>query len=86
MFLFTSRIVDAIESKIDGNLNPNLVFILADHINFAVTRYHKGMQISLPYSYEIEFEYPHLTKLAKWIVKILMQNIRYAWIKGRLQV
>lgn len=28
MFLFTSRIVDAIESKIDGNLNPNLVLTL----------------------------------------------------------
>ena len=76
MFLFTSRIVDAIESKIDGNLNPNLVFFLADHINFAVTRYRKEMQISLPYSYEIEFEYPHLTKLAKWIVKNI--NAKYA--------
>ena len=84
MFLFTSRIVDAIESKIDGNLNPNLVFILADHINFAVTRYRKGMQISLPYSYEIEFEYPHLTKLAKWIVKNINAKYQVCLDKGEV--
>lgn len=32
------------------------------------------MDISLPYSYELEYEYPLLTKISKWMVKKLMRN------------
>ena len=55
--------VDVAKKNIEDELSPNLVFILADHINFAVIREKNGMDISLPYSYELEYEYPLLTKI-----------------------
>ena len=33
-----SYMVDVIKSKIEGNWDPNLAFILADHINFCIYR------------------------------------------------
>ncbi len=66
--------VDVAKKNIEDELSPNLVFILADHINFAIIREKNGMDISLPYSYELEYEYPLLTKISKWMVKKLMRN------------
>lgn len=69
IFNLVSRLVEIVKSKIDVQLNPNLVFILADHVHFSITRYKKGMNLALPYSYELEYEYPQFTQIARWFVK-----------------
>lgn len=46
-----SKMVLRIKNQVTENLNPNLVFILADHINFAVERARKGLDISLPFDF-----------------------------------
>lgn len=84
IFLLTSRLFNIARNKIDDNLNPNLVFILADHINFAVMRYHKGMSLTLPYSYEMEYEYPNLTKISKWFVKTINERLDVHLDKGEV--
>jgi len=66
---FVSHLVDVATDKLDGELNPNLVFILADHINFAINRTRQGMTLGLPYSEELAFHYPDINKLAIWMVK-----------------
>ncbi|MBR4707435.1 MAG: PRD domain-containing protein [Pseudobutyrivibrio sp.] len=66
---FVTRLVDVASDKLDGELNPNLVFILADHINFAINRTKQGMALGLPYSEEMAFHYPEINKLAIWMVK-----------------
>ena len=74
IFNLVTKMVDVAKKNIEDELSPNLVFILADHINFAIIREKNGMDISLPYSYELEYEYPLLTKISKWMVKKLMRN------------
>ncbi len=75
IFTLTVKMLDAAKKNIDGELNSNLVFILADHINFAITRERKGMNVTLPYSYELEYSYPELTKIAKWMVKTINERM-----------
>ncbi len=66
---FVTKLVDVVANKIDGQLNPNLVFVLSDHINFAIQRTKQGMYMGLPYSEEMAYHYPEINKLATWMVK-----------------
>ncbi len=74
-FLIVNRILEIAKTRIDGSLNPNLVFVLADHINFAVERSRKGMNIPMSYSYELEYEYPELTEISKWFVRKINEKM-----------
>ena len=75
IFLIVTRLLDIAKSKIGGDWNPNVVFILADHIHFAVERYRKGISIPLPYSYELEYEHPELTDVAKWFIRKINEDL-----------
>ena len=66
---FVTKLADVAASKLEGELNPNLVFILADHINFAINRTRQGLALGLPYSEEMAFLYPEINRLAIWMVK-----------------
>lgn len=84
VFLFVSELLEIVKSKVRVQLNPNLVFILADHIHFSVTRYKNGMNLGLPYSYELEYEYPEYTKIAKWVVKKVNEKMNVHLDKGEV--
>lgn len=75
IFLIVTRLLDQAKSKIGGAWNPNVVFILADHIHFAVERCRKGISIPLPYSYELEYEHPELTEVAKWFIRKINEEL-----------
>lgn len=79
-----SKMVLRIKNQVAKNLNPNLVFIHADHINFAVERARKGLDISLPYSYELEYEQPGITKLAAFFVKNIRKRYQVFLPKGEI--
>ena len=51
-------IVDYAGKKISGELNPNIVFTLADHISFAIDRTRKGTYIKMPYAGNFQVMYP----------------------------
>ena len=54
IFEVSSTIVDYALLHIDVKLNPNLIFTLADHINFAIDRYHKNINVKAPYVGDIK--------------------------------
>lgn len=83
-FILVSRLVEIVKGKINVQLNPNLVFILADHVHFSITRYEKGMNLALPYSYELEFEYPEFTRIARWFVKNVNEKMNVKLDKGEI--
>lgn len=74
IFLMVSKLTDVIRSEVKESMNPNLEFILADHVYFAVERSKKQMEIGLSYSYELEYQYPDLNRLAKWFVTSISQE------------
>lgn len=84
VFNLVAKLVDFSKNKINSELNPNLVFILADHINFAIERQKKNLDITLPYSYELEYEYPEINKLAKWFLKNIKEKLGIDLPKGEI--
>ena len=84
LFQLVSKMVEIVKSRIDMQLNPNLVFILADHLYFSITRYKKGMSITLPYSYELEYEYPEFTRISKWFIKNINEKMDVHLDKGEV--
>jgi beta-glucoside operon transcriptional antiterminator len=54
IFEISVQIIDYASSKLHNELNPNVVFTLADHINFTIERSEKNMQINYPYKYDIK--------------------------------
>ena len=79
-----SYMVDVIKSKIEGNWDPNLAFILADHINFSIKRVKMGMKVNFPYSYDIELEFPEFNKYARWIINNINKRMNICLDKGEI--
>ncbi len=63
IILACSEIADAAQFELEGSLNPNLAFTLADHVSFAIERQKKGIDIALPLSHDLKFLYPTETQL-----------------------
>lgn len=57
IFSVASKIVEKAKINLNCELNPNLLFTLADHLNFAVERFKKHVDIRNPLSYDIEHLY-----------------------------
>lgn len=84
IFLPVTRLLDQAKQALKVELNPNLVFILADHVNFALQRKKNGMDILMPYSYELEYEYPEYTRVAKNFVIALNRQFHVHLDKGEI--
>lgn len=54
----TASLVDEASMVLGCKLNGNLVFTLADHIQFAIERICEGIDIENPLSFDIELVYP----------------------------
>lgn len=65
IFIISSKIVDYAQSKLACDMNPNIVFTLADHINFAIERYEKRIAVKMPFSYDIEHLYKKEIEIGK---------------------
>ena len=57
IFEISAKIVDYSKGRIMNEINSNIVFTLADHINFAIQRYNKNMIIKMPFSYDVQHLY-----------------------------
>ena len=75
MFI-SSHIVDEAKMTIDKELNPNIVFTLADHIKFAYERYKKNILIKLPFDYDIRQRYPEEMKIAQEAIAYINEKLK----------
>lgn len=69
ILLASADIAEQAEFELDCDLNPNLPFTLADHLNFAIERRKKGIQITTPLAYDIAHLYPREYALGKAALK-----------------
>ena len=76
IFEISAKIVDYADSKITNELNPNIMFTLADHINFAVQRYQKKIVIKMPFSYDIQHLYEEEMNVGKVAVKYINKILK----------
>lgn len=67
-------IADQAAVELDCTLNPNLPFTLADHVQFAVERLKKGVDITMPIAYDIRHLYPKESAVADMALQLLQEQ------------
>ena len=76
IFEISAKIADYASGKIMNELNPNIIFTLADHINFAIQRYQKKIAIKMPFSYDIQHLYEKEMNIGKIAVKFINKELK----------
>lgn len=66
-----AKISDLAEEELETELNPNFPFTLADHLNFAVERLKKGVDLTEAISYDIQYLYEKEYALGKKALTIM---------------
>ena len=72
------KIVDHANMIKNNRYSSNLIFALADHIQFAIKRVKRGMRISIGLLYEIENSYPDEVEIAKYALKMIRDDLNIA--------
>lgn len=72
----SSRVIDRAREVIDKPLNPNIVFILADHLHFSITRYHKNMNVKLPILYDIQHIFEREYRVGEYGLKLIRDKLK----------
>lgn len=67
-------IADQAEIELGCQLNPNLAFTLADHVQFAVERLKNGVDLTSPIAYDIRHLYPREYALAQTGLEMLHEQ------------
>lgn len=75
IFILSTRIVDMARKTILDEINTNIVFTLADHINFAIERFQKNQSIRMPLCYDIAHLYEHEMDIGFQAVKMINETM-----------
>lgn len=76
VFEVSAKIVDQARAIIHNEMNANIVFTLADHINFAMERYKKKMSLKMPFSHDIQHLYEEEMLVGEIAVKIINKEMK----------
>lgn len=74
VILLAADIVELARCELDCNLNPNLAFTLADHLNFAIERFQNGIVFDSPLAYDIAHFYPVEVRLGRQALEIIRER------------
>lgn len=75
IILLASDIVELARVELGCNLNPNLPFTLADHLNFAMERLARGLVLSTPLAYDVEHFYPAEVEIGRKALEIIKEQM-----------
>lgn len=75
LVLACAEIAEQAEIELDCELNPNFPFTLADHLNFAMERLQKGVEVSTPLAYDVKHLYPRETELAYQALQLIEREM-----------
>ena len=73
---FTAKQLDVIRNQLPYELNPNLVFTMADHIAFCLERARKNIFIQMPSVYDLEQTYPQEVNIARKMVNEIERTFK----------
>ena len=71
----STRIIDQARMTLENPINSNIVFTLADHINFSIERYRKNMNIKLPIVYDVQHLYEKEYKLGLYGIELVKKEL-----------
>nr|WP_281495344.1 PRD domain-containing protein [Streptococcus uberis] len=73
VLMASADIVERAEIELDSVFNTNLPFTLADHINFAIERMSKGIDITSPIAYDVKHLYPQQYNIGQVAINIIQE-------------
>lgn len=74
ILMASAEIAEQAEIELGCQLNPNLPFTLADHLNFACERQKNGIDLTTPIAYDIRHLYPRESDLGDRALEILREQ------------
>lgn len=72
----SAQIVERAQQELPYSLSPNVIFSLADHINFAIERVKKNQVFDFSLTYDIAHLYPKEYKLGERAVNLLNKQLQ----------
>lgn len=75
IIMVSAEIAEMAEKELGADLNKNLPFTLADHLNFAIERLKKGIDLTNAIAYDIRHFYPKEAKLGEKGLVILKEQV-----------
>jgi beta-glucoside operon transcriptional antiterminator len=72
----TQQIVSYAEDKLNSKLNTGIYFTLMDHLNFAVERYRKNINITNRVYWEIKNYYPEEFKIGEYALNLMNEKLQ----------
>ncbi len=73
---FAARLTDIACNELDYELNPNVAFLLADHISFAIQRVRRGIHVRMPLAYDVQQMYPVEYKFGLYALKRIRKEFK----------
>lgn len=67
----TSDVIDMSTGLLSYEVSPNLPFILADHIAYAVKRKEQNIVVRMPLSFDVRQQYPVEFRIGEYALKII---------------
>ncbi len=74
-FQVCDKIIDFARKKLKTELNPNLYVTLTDHVNYAIFRWSKGIQVANPMLNEIKSFYPKEFEIGKYAIMQIRKKL-----------
>lgn len=74
-FQVCGEIIDFAQKRLRTELNPNLYVTLTDHVNYALVRFSKGLEIANPMLGEIKLFYPKEFAVGKYAVSLVKEKL-----------
>lgn len=75
LLVVCTKIVDYAQALYDSAVPTNLIFTLGDHLEFAIKRQRENIQVSIPFSYDIQHLYPREYKIGKYGVELIQKQM-----------
>lgn len=75
IFEISSQIAEMFRNQVNDSVSSNLVFTLADHINFAIERHKKSIHFENPLQYEIQHLYEIEYEIGIEAIKIIQDKV-----------
>lgn len=75
IFDLVNGIMDYAYKKIDAVFDNNIAFTLADHIQFAIKRYHEGLRMKYTSYYDLDYMNPEAVEVGKFALKKIHETL-----------
>ena len=76
IIMIADEIINYSRNKIDYPLSSNIVFTLADHINFAIQRYKKKLKLSLPIIHDVKHQFETEMEIGKYSLQLIHKKLK----------